>query len=94
MLAVAGVSGDLLVSRDAHKSVTAGLIFSGLQHRWIRPRWDPELHLAHTPSPEQVQDMWQRYPDAAATLVVSPTRTARARTFRASPRPVIHGGSR
>src|ERR1700712_4764395 len=38
MLAVAGVSGDLLVSRDAHKSVTAGLIFAGLQPRWIRPR--------------------------------------------------------
>jgi arginine/lysine/ornithine decarboxylase len=73
LLAVAGVSGDLLVSRDAHKSVTAGLIFSGLQPRWIRPRWDPQLHLAHPPSPEQVQQMWQRYPDAAAALVVSPT---------------------
>ncbi len=73
MLAVAGVSGDLLVSRDAHKSVTAGLIFSGLQPRWIRPRWDPALHLAHPPSPQQVQEMWQRYPDAAAALVVSPT---------------------
>jgi arginine decarboxylase len=73
MLAVAGVSGDLLVSRDAHKSVTAGLIFSGLQPRWIRPRWDPELHVAHPPSPEQVEEMWVRYPDAAAALVVSPT---------------------
>jgi lysine decarboxylase len=31
MLAVAGGHGDLLVSRDAHKSVVAGLIFSGLQ---------------------------------------------------------------
>lgn len=73
MLAVAGVGRDLLVSRDAHKSVTAGLIFSGLQPRWIRPRWDPELHLAHPPSPEQVAAMWERYPDAAAALVVSPT---------------------
>lgn len=73
MLAVAGVSGDLLVSRDAHKSVTAGLIFSGLQPRWIRPRWDPALHLAHPPSAQAVEDMWGRYPDAAAALVVSPT---------------------
>src|SRR6478735_10654716 len=68
MLAVAGVSGELLVSRDAHESVTAGLIFSGLQPRWIRPRWDQQLHVAHPPSPQQVQDMWQRYPDAAAAL--------------------------
>src|SRR5947209_13148972 len=50
MLAVAGGHGDLLVSRDAHKSVVAGLIFSGLQPRWIRPRWDTELHLPHQPS--------------------------------------------
>src|ERR1700712_5773154 len=73
MLAVAGISGDLLISRDAHKSVTAGLIFSGLQPRWIRPRWDPSLHLAHPPTPQQVHDMWQRYPNAAAALIVSPT---------------------
>jgi arginine/lysine/ornithine decarboxylase len=73
MLAVAGAHGDLLVSRDAHKSVVAGLIFSGLQPRWIRPRWDPDRHLAHPPSPEQVETTWQRYPDAAGALVVSPT---------------------
>jgi arginine/lysine/ornithine decarboxylase len=39
MLAVAGGKGELLVGRDAHKSVTAGLIFSGVQPRWVPPRW-------------------------------------------------------
>jgi arginine/lysine/ornithine decarboxylase len=73
MLAVAGGHGDLLVGRDAHKSVVAGLIFSGMQPRWIRPRWDAELHLAHPPSPEEVEATWARYPDAAGALVVSPT---------------------
>src|SRR5438309_6720724 len=58
MLAVAGHSGELLLSRDAHKSVVAGLIFSGLRPRWIRPRWDADLHLAHPPSPRAVQDTW------------------------------------
>jgi len=33
MLAVAGADGDLLLGRDAHKSVVAGLVFSGLQPR-------------------------------------------------------------
>ena len=61
------------MSRDAHKSVLAGLIFSGLQPRWIRPRWDAELHLAHSPSPDQVQATWDRFPDAAGALIVSPT---------------------
>jgi arginine/lysine/ornithine decarboxylase len=73
MLAVAGHEGDLLLSRDAHKSVVAGLIFSGLRPRWIRPRWDSRLHIAHPPSPEEVAEAWERHPDAAAALVVSPS---------------------
>ncbi|MDQ4489466.1 ornithine decarboxylase [Sinomonas sp. ASV486] len=73
VLAVAAGKGDLLVSRDAHKSIVAGLVFSGIQPRWIQPRWDPELHLAHPPSPADVEQMWNRYPDAAGCLIVSPT---------------------
>ena len=73
VLAVAAGKGDLLVSRDAHKSIVAGLVFSGIQPRWIRPRWDPKLHLAHPPSPADVEEMWERYPDAAGVLIVSPT---------------------
>src|SRR3954451_1591729 len=73
MLAVAGHSGDLLVGRDAHKSVTAGLILSGLQPRWVSPQWDARLHLAHPPSAEQVEECWQKYPEAAGALIVSPT---------------------
>jgi arginine/lysine/ornithine decarboxylase len=73
VLAVAAGKGDLLVSRDAHKSIVAGLVFSGIQPRWIRPRWDPKLHLAHPPSPADVEEMWERHPDAAGCLIVSPT---------------------
>jgi arginine/lysine/ornithine decarboxylase len=73
MLAVAGSHHDLLVSRDAHKSVVAGLIFSGVQPRWIPPRWDADLHLTHAPSPAAVEDAWNQYPDAAGALIVSPT---------------------
>lgn len=73
MLAVAGHEGDLLISRDAHKSIVAGLVFSGLRPCWVHPRWDAELHIAHPPSPEQVADGWDRHPEASAALVVSPT---------------------
>lgn len=73
MMAVAGGDGSLLLSRDSHKSVVAGLIFSGVVPRWITPRWDAERHLSHPPSPEQVEEAWQRYPDAAGALVVSPS---------------------
>ncbi|PJE09162.1 MAG: ornithine decarboxylase [Mycobacterium sp.] len=74
MMAVAGgAEGGLLVSRDSHKSIVAGLIFSGVQPRWITPRWDHERHFSHPPSPKQVQDAWERYPDAAGALIVSPS---------------------
>jgi arginine decarboxylase len=73
MLAVAGGRGELLVSRDAHKSVVAGLIFAGVEPRWIKPRYDQELHLAHPPSAAEVEATWDAHPDAAGALVVSPT---------------------
>jgi arginine/lysine/ornithine decarboxylase len=73
ILAVTRGEGELLIGRDAHKSVVSGLLLSGLQPRWIRPRWDNELKLSHPPSPEAVEEMWQRYPDASAALIVSPT---------------------
>jgi arginine decarboxylase len=73
MLAVAGGKGDLLLSRDVHKSIVAGLIFTGVEPRWIRPRYDENLHLAHPPSPEELEHAWTRHPTAAGALIVSPT---------------------
>jgi arginine decarboxylase len=73
ILAATAGGGELLISRDAHKSAAAGLMLAGIQPRWIRPRWDPDLHLAHPPSPEEVEATWDRYPDASAALIVSPT---------------------
>ncbi len=73
MMSVAGGGDGLLLSRDSHKSIVAGLIFGGLQPRWITPQWDAERHLSHPPSPEQVEDGWRRHPDADAALVVSPS---------------------
>jgi arginine/lysine/ornithine decarboxylase len=74
MMAVAGgADGGLLVARDSHKSIVAGLIFSGVQPRWVTPRWDSALHFSHPPSPEQVQAAWEQHPDAAGALIVSPS---------------------
>ena len=44
-----------------------------MQPQWIRPRYDERLHLAHPPSPDQVEQAWQEHPDAAGALIVSPT---------------------
>ena len=73
MMAVAGGDGSLLVGRDSHKSIVAGLIFSGVQPALDHPRWDAERHLSHPPSPQQVEEAWDEHPDAAGALVVSPS---------------------
>ncbi|MEB4209502.1 ornithine decarboxylase [Mycobacterium sp. 94-17] len=73
MMAVAGGDGSLLVGRDSHKSIVAGLIFSGVQPRWITPRWDAEHHFSHPPSPQQVEEAWAKHTDAAGALIVSPS---------------------
>lgn len=65
--------GSLLVARDSHKSIVAGLVFSGVQARWITPRWDAERHFSHPPSPQDYSDAWDRFPNAAGALVVSPS---------------------
>jgi arginine/lysine/ornithine decarboxylase len=74
MMAVAGGhEGGLLVCRDSHKSIVAGLIFSGVEPRWVTPRWDAERHISHPPSPDDVEAAWERHPDAAGALIVSPS---------------------
>ena len=73
MLAVTGGDGSLLLARDSHKSIVAGLIFSGVQARWITPQWDAERHFSHPPSPQHYADAWDRFPDASGALVVSPS---------------------
>lgn len=82
MMAVAGggsggiagsAGGGLLVPRDSHKSVVAGLIFSGVQPRWVTPRWDSDRHFSHPPSPEDFRRAWDEHPDATGALVVCPS---------------------
>src|ERR1700749_88415 len=69
MLAVDGGRGHLLLSPDAHKSGVAGLVCGGVQPQWIRPRYDERLHVAHPPSPRQVEEVWQEHPDAIGALI-------------------------
>ncbi|WP_027930545.1 aminotransferase class I/II-fold pyridoxal phosphate-dependent enzyme [Amycolatopsis thermoflava] len=73
MLAVAGPGDELLVSRNAHKSVVAGLIISGVRPVWVHPRWDGRFHLAHPPGPEDVRDAFAAHPGAKGMLLITPT---------------------
>ncbi|MFJ9773633.1 aminotransferase class I/II-fold pyridoxal phosphate-dependent enzyme [Kitasatospora sp. NPDC101157] len=73
MLAVAGPHEKLVVGRDAHKSVVAGLILAGIRPVWVDPQWDAELHLAHPPSADAFRAALGQHPDARGALVTTPT---------------------
>jgi arginine/lysine/ornithine decarboxylase len=73
MISVAGPGQKLLLNRNAHKSVTAGVIIAGIHPVWIRPRWDRDLHLAHPPGPDAVEEALRSHADAKGVVVVSPT---------------------
>ncbi|MFI5520673.1 aminotransferase class I/II-fold pyridoxal phosphate-dependent enzyme [Streptomyces platensis] len=73
MLSVARPHEKLLIGRDAHKSVVAGLILSGIHPVWVDPRWDADRHVAHPPSAEDFEAAFAAHPDAKGALVTSPT---------------------
>ncbi|MFF5896895.1 aminotransferase class I/II-fold pyridoxal phosphate-dependent enzyme [Streptomyces argenteolus] len=82
MLSVAAPGRKLLIGRDAHKSVVAGLILSGVEPVWVEPQWDVERHLAHAPSAESFDEAFDRHPDACGALVTSPTPYGSAADLR------------
>ncbi|MGW1937711.1 aminotransferase class I/II-fold pyridoxal phosphate-dependent enzyme [Streptomyces goshikiensis] len=73
MLSVAGPHEELVVGRDAHKSVVSGLILSGIRPIWVDPQWDDQRHLAHPPSAQAFEDALAGNPEARGALVTSPT---------------------
>ncbi|MFI9489849.1 aminotransferase class I/II-fold pyridoxal phosphate-dependent enzyme [Promicromonospora sp. NPDC052451] len=73
MISVAGPGEKLLVSRNAHKSVIAALIISGIDPVWVHPHFDDHLHLAHPPEPDDVRAALEEHPDAKGMLLISPT---------------------
>lgn len=73
MLAVAGPHEELVVGRDAHKSVVAGLILAGIRPVWVDPCWDAGRHLAHPPSAAAVRTALDGHPTAQGALITSPT---------------------
>jgi arginine/lysine/ornithine decarboxylase len=73
MISVAGPGEKLLVSRNAHKSVVAALIISGVQPVWVHPHFDIDWHLAHPPEPDDVRAAFRAHPDAKGMLLITPT---------------------
>src|SRR3954454_11535393 len=54
MLTVAGPGDTLLLTRNIHKSVVAGLVYTGARPVWVDPYYDEELELALDPTVDEL----------------------------------------
>jgi arginine decarboxylase len=64
---------EVIVARNVHKSVINGLIVIGARPVFLQPGLDDELEVAHTPTPDALQQTFERHPGARAAVIVCPT---------------------
>jgi lysine decarboxylase len=69
----AGRPGDtVVVSRNLHKSVFAGLVLAGLEPLWVRPEVDSQTGLALGVPAERVASTLREHPESRAVILVEP----------------------
>jgi arginine decarboxylase len=73
LMTLAHRGGEVVVQRNAHSSTIDALVLSGLRPAFVAPELDPELHIAHSMSPEALDRALASHPDAVGATVVSPT---------------------
>ncbi|SDK67612.1 aminotransferase class I/II-fold pyridoxal phosphate-dependent enzyme [Natronincola ferrireducens] len=66
--------GDkIIVPRNVHKSVTAGIILSGAMPVYMQPEIDRNIGVALNVTPETVKTALEQNRDAKAVLIINPT---------------------
>src|SRR3954447_17365323 len=83
LLTVAGENGTIVLARNGHKSVFAGLVVSGAHPVYVDPVYDEELELAHVPLAEDIAAALDAHPDARAAMVFTPSYYGTAADVRA-----------
>ena len=73
ILSVAGPGDEIIIPRNAHRSVVGGLILSGAKPVYIKPVIDDYMGIAMGITPESVRRALVEYPNAKAVFVINPT---------------------
>ena len=72
-MAVAGPGDEMIVPRNAHKALLAGLIFSGSVPVYVEPTFDADWQVAVNVPLEASLAALERHPRARAVFVTSPS---------------------
>lgn len=73
ILSVVSQGDKIIVPRNVHKSVTAGIILSGAVPVYMQPEIDSTIGVALGVTPETVEKTLLENPDAKAVLIINPT---------------------
>jgi arginine decarboxylase len=73
IMSVVSQGDKLIIPRNVHKSITAGIILSGATPVYMQPEIDTKVGLALNVTPETVRRTLELNPDAKAVLIVNPT---------------------
>ncbi len=72
ILSVCGYGDEIIVPRNAHKSIISGIILAGAVPVFIPSEMDEELHIPYNVTSEDVEEAIKRYPRAKAVIIVNP----------------------
>ena len=73
IMSVVSAGDKIIIPRNVHKSITAGIILSGAVPVYMQPALDKKVGIAHGVTPETVEKTLKENPDAKAVLVINPT---------------------
>ncbi|MFC1501234.1 aminotransferase class I/II-fold pyridoxal phosphate-dependent enzyme [Elusimicrobiota bacterium] len=73
LLSACNPGDSVIVSRNTHKSILSGIILAGLWPIWIQPKIDQNLDIIFNASADEIESTLDRYPEAKAVFVTSPT---------------------
>jgi arginine/lysine/ornithine decarboxylase len=73
LMTVAGPGETIVLARNGHKSVFAGLIMSGARPVWVDPYFDEELELALGVLPADFAAALDAHPEARAGMIFTPS---------------------
>ncbi len=73
IMSVVSAGDTIIVPRNVHKSVTAGIILSGAIPVYMQPELDKNVGIAHGVTPETVEETLKENPHAKAVLIINPT---------------------
>ena len=73
IMSVVNEGDTIIIPRNVHKSVTAGIILSGAKPVYMQPELDKKLGIAHGVTPSTVEKALKEHPEAKAVLIINPT---------------------